>query len=361
MVGSLGKAPMSSNGSRNGNTYRPNYDAPFTLLAAGKPRWRSFTAGFGVEFIVLACALWLPLLFPKQMDLAKQYMITEITAPPVRAWKPQARVRPKLVRVKRVEVAKLMPTPVPLPPKPKMIEPVFEKPIMSKPVIRRNLTRAPKINVFARAVPDKPTTSLGSSAIPNLRRPMGPVQTGGFGDPKGLPTVAKVTQPVNIARAGGFDMPEGPGKGNGTGGAKGREGIVPSAGFGNGTAIAGGVPNGGKVEQGVFADDRAGKATPHARKAPAVAHQQSVVILYKPKPEYTAEGKRLKIQGDVILEVVFKASGEVQVVRVVKGLGHGLDQNAEAAAQKIRFKPARQDGQPVDFPANVRIQFELAY
>lgn len=352
---------MSSNGSRNGNSYQPNYEAPFTLLTAGKPRWRSFTAGFGVEFLVLACALWVPLLFPKQMDAAKQYMITEITAPPVRAWKPQPKVRPKLVPVKRVEVAKLIPTPVPEPPKPKMIEPVFEKPIVSKPVIRRNLTKAPQINVFARAVPDKPTTSLGSSATPTLKRPMAPVQTGGFGDPDGLPSKAKMTQPVNIARAGGFDMPVGPGKGNGTGGAKGREGIVASAGFGNGTAIAGGVRNGGKVQQGVFADDRAAKPGPHVQKAATVAHQEPVVILYKPKPEYTAEGKQLKIQGDVVLQVIFKASGEVEVVRVVQGLGHGLDQNAEAAARKIRFKAARQDGQPVDFPANVRIEFELAY
>jgi TonB family protein len=170
-----------------------------------------------------------------------------------------------------------------------------------------------------------------------------------------------MTQPVNIAQAGGFDMPVGPGKGNGTGGAKGVEGVVASAGFGNGTAIAGGVRNGGKVQQGVFADDRATNG-PHVQKtANAVPRQEAPVILFKPKPEYTAEGRQLKIQGDVLLEVVFKASGEVQVVRVVQGLGHGLDQNAEAAALKIRFKPARQDGQPVDFPANVRIDFQLAY
>ena len=84
-------------------------------------------------------------------------------------------------------------------------------------------------------------------------------------------------------------------------------------------------------------------------------------MLYKPKPEYTAEAKQLKIQGDVLLQVIFKASGEVQVVRVLQGLGHGLDQNAEAAARKVRFKPARENGQPVDLPANLRIKFELAY
>ncbi|HEV2616293.1 MAG TPA: energy transducer TonB [Candidatus Acidoferrales bacterium] len=295
------------------------------------------------------------------MDNVKQYMVTEITAPPVRAWKPQPKVRPKLEPVKRVEVAKAEPVPVPEPPKPKMIEPVFEKPVVSKPVIRRNPTTAPQVNVFARAVPDKPTTSLGSSAMPDLKQPKAPVQTGGFGDPDGLPSKAKVTQPVNVARAGGFDMPVGPGKGNGTGGAKGVQGVVASAGFGNGTAIAGGVRNGGKVQQGVFANDRPTNES-HARKpSNAAPAQEGPVILFKPKPEYTAEGKQLRIQGEVLLEVIFKASGEVQVVRVVQGLGHGLDQNAEAAARKIRFKPAHQDGQPVDFPANVRIDFELAY
>lgn len=334
----------------------------FTLLPPGKPRWRSFGAGFGIELLILACALWVPMLFPQQMATAKQYMITEITAPPVHAWKPQPRVRPRIQPVKRVEVAKLMPTPVPDPSKPKMIEPVFERPIVSRPVIRNNRTSAPHINVFARAVPDIPTTSLGSSATPNLARPKAPVQTGGFGDPDGLRRTAKMTQPVNIARAGGFDMPEGPGKGNGTGGAKGIQGTVASAGFGNGTAIAGGVRNGGKVQEGLFGKETAAKAGPRVREASnRVPNEQPVVILYKPKPEYTAEGKRLKIQGNVVLDVVFKASGEVQVVRIVQGLGHGLDQNAEAAARAIRFRPAKQYGQPVDFPAIVRIEFELAY
>lgn len=347
--------------SSNGNAYHKNYEAPFTLLTAGKPRWRSFTAGFGVEFLVLACALWLPLLFPKQMEAAKQYMVTEITAPPVEAWKPQPKVQPKAQPVKRAEVAKVTPPPIPDPPKPKMIEPAF-KPIMARPVVRRNPTTAPQVNVFARAVPDKPTTSLGSSAAPDLKRPKAPVQTGGFGDPEGLPSKAKMTQPVNIAQAGGFDMPVGPGKGNGTGGAKGAEGVVASAGFGNGTAIAGGVRNGGKVQQGVFADDKANNSGPHVQKTSnTVPHQEGPVILFKPNPVYTAEGKQLKIQGSVVLQVVFRASGEVQVVRVVQGLGHGLDQNAEAAAQKIRYKPAREDGQAVDFPATVRIDFELAY
>jgi TonB family protein len=59
--------------------------------------------------------------------------------------------------------------------------------------------------------------------------------------------------------------------------------------------------------------------------------------------------------------VVFLANGTMEVNRVVSGLGHGLDENAVRAAQQIKFKPAKRDGQPVDFPARVRIEFRLAY
>ena len=345
------------------NRHDPNQGAPFTILASGKPRWRSFGAGFGIEFLVLMCAIWVPALFPKQMAEARQYMVTRISLPELPTFKPQPKVQPKVVR--RAEVAKVIPKPAPVvipdPPKPKLIEPVFAK-LNVAPVVKHNPTAAPKINEFARMVPDKPTTSLGSSATPDLKKPKPLVQTGGFGDPQGLPTTAKVTHPVNINAAGGFDMPEGPGKGNGTGGAKGAQGVVASAGFGNETAIAGGERNGGHVQTGSFADDRPTDTGPHVRRASNdTPDTLPVVILYKPQPQYTAEGKQAKIQGEVVLQVVFKASGQVEVLRVLQGLGHGLDENAEVAARQIKFTPAKQEGQPVDFPANVRIDFELAY
>jgi TonB family protein len=59
--------------------------------------------------------------------------------------------------------------------------------------------------------------------------------------------------------------------------------------------------------------------------------------------------------------MVFLANGTVQVNRVISGLGHGLDEAAVRAAQQMKFKPAKRDGQPVDFPARVRIEFRLAY
>ena len=74
-----------------------------------------------------------------------------------------------------------------------------------------------------------------------------------------------------------------------------------------------------------------------------------VEITFKPNPVYTDEARSLKLEGEVLLEVSFSANGTLHVNRVVRGLGHGLDEAAIAAANKIRFKPALRDGQPVGF------------
>ena len=62
-----------------------------------------------------------------------------------------------------------------------------------------------------------------------------------------------------------------------------------------------------------------------------------------------------------MIDLVFKANGTIQINKVVSGLGHGLDESAVRAAQQIKFKPAKLQNEPVDFPARVRIQFRMAY
>jgi len=57
---------------------------------------------------------------------------------------------------------------------------------------------------------------------------------------------------------------------------------------------------------------------------------------------------------------MFTASGELRIQRVVRGLGHGLDEAAQRAAEQIRFRPAKRDGQAYDSVALVHINFELA-
>lgn len=57
----------------------------------------------------------------------------------------------------------------------------------------------------------------------------------------------------------------------------------------------------------------------------------------------------------------FDAEGDARMVRVVRGLGHGLDETAIAAARGIRFRPAERNGAPIDSAAIVHIVFQLAY
>ncbi len=337
-----------------------------SLLPDGEARWGSFGAGFGIECLALTIILVIPLLMPQKMEMVQRYWTTPIEAPVVEPWKPQPKpVEKPVVKPAPVKVAKVEPKPQPVPveaPKPKIINPVFSSPI-AKPATAKKNTKAPDTPDVAKAYPDQTIPSMGSSAIPTLRKPREEVQTGGFGDPNGVPANGQTNRSPNIAAKGAYDMPTGPGYGNGTGGAKGAKGVVASSGFGNGVATgSGGGGNHGQVQSSGFADQATAAPAPKAKPVAATtAKTTPVEILFKPKPVYTDEAKNKKIEGDVLLQVVFTAGGNVQILRVVQGLGYGLDDSAQAAAKQIRFKPAQQEGQAVDFPAIVHITFALAY
>lgn len=115
------------------------------------------------------------------------------------------------------------------------------------------------------------------------------------------------------------------------------------------------------VSKSGFSDASAAAAAPLPRAVPAPAAVTPVEILFKPRPLYSPEARRLQIEGEVLVELLFAASGEARVLRVVRGLGHGLDENAVGAAQAIRFRPAQRGGAPIDSTATVHIIFQLAY
>jgi protein TonB len=112
---------------------------------------------------------------------------------------------------------------------------------------------------------------------------------------------------------------------------------------------------------GAFGDASVAAASPVSARGSAASATVAAEILDKPRPSYSGEALRLKIEGEVLLEVMFEASGETKVVRVIRGLGHGLDEAAMSAARRIRFRPARRDGAAVDSSAVVHIVFQLAY
>ena len=97
-----------------------------------------------------------------------------------------------------------------------------------------------------------------------------------------------------------------------------------------------------------------------APKSAVASVSTNLEVLSKPSIQYTNEAKQLKVQGDVILRVTFRASGQVVVQGVVHGLGHGLDEEARRVAQQIRFRPATRNGQAVDMTTNITITFQLA-
>ena len=115
------------------------------------------------------------------------------------------------------------------------------------------------------------------------------------------------------------------------------------------------------MRTGAFGDARTTTAGTRKPEVPAPLAIKPVEILSKPTPAYTEEARRLRKEGEVLLEVVFTAAGEVQVLRVLQGLGYGLDESAVQAAKKVRFRPAQRDGQPVDSTAKLHILFQLAY
>jgi TonB family protein len=352
--------------------------ARLALLPDAKPRWSRIGVSAVLQLGLLIFCVLIPLIYPDQLRTALHFQNVEIAAPlteiPVAPPPPPPPPPPKVVKAK-----------TPPPPKPEVVEPVkldpkkphiFEVPKAVVPKVQKVEALAPEMQAHLEAAkidlenkgPKRPkedvklnNMSSGSAAPATVKAPVDKVQTGGFGDPNGMPGKGDPQHATNVNRLGSPALPGGPGYGNGTGGDKGIRGTVASSGFGNGTANP--PPSGGKqgkVVSSGFGDQTVADA-PKKKVAAGGPVDTPVDILEKPKPEYTAEGRNLKLEGDVVIDVVFLSNGTMQINHVVSGLGHGLDEAAVRAAQTIKFKPAKREGQPVDFPARVRIEFRLAY
>ena len=338
----------------------------FSLLPEPKKPWSEVAVSFGVQAAAVALLVWVRLLHPEILvDPVRDYHAIELVPTPVPVnHQPQPIRRftppPQVAELDPPVEALRLPAPQPKPkikiedaPAPEVViaaKKLENLPPVPKPVI----PRAPvKTNVF----------SSGSSATPTIALAAEKVQTGGFGDPHGVPAKASVGKPITIAQLGSFDMPTGPGSGNGTGGANGARGVVVSSGFGNGVAVSDSRP----VQRAVVQQAGFGSADvpapptsgPHTAQtiAPKIVPAE---ILWKPVPIYTEDARKQKVEGEVLVEAVLEASGKVRVLRVVRGLGHGLDEEAVKEAGQLRFKPALRDGQPSDSTVVLHVVFQIA-
>jgi TonB family protein len=82
-------------------------------------------------------------------------------------------------------------------------------------------------------------------------------------------------------------------------------------------------------------------------------------VLTHPAAVYTDEARKLGIQGNVVVQAYFEDDGNITVLKVVKGLGYGLDENALAALKDWHFAPALRDGLPVSAVAEIEVPFNL--
>ena len=355
--------------------------ARLALLPEQKPNWGRVGASAIVQMAILGFFILVPLLYPEGMKTAIHFYsstpiaqpVTEIPVappppPPPRVKTPKVEVQPDPTPVEPVKLNPQQPHIFANLAAPKAVQPKVQKVEIKDPEMAPVL-EAVKIDTKENG-PKRPKDDVkvgnlgsGSAAPATVKAPIDKVQTGGFGDPNGIAGKGDPNHATNVNRLGSPALPGGEGYGNGTGGKNGIAGTVASTGFGNGTANppAGGSGKKGTVVSSGFGSVDTSTDAPKKKLGPSGPADTSPEILDKPKPEYTAEGRSMRIEGDVVIDLVFLANGTIQINKVVSGLGHGLDESAVRSAQQIKFKPAKRQGEPVDFPARVRIEFRLAY
>ncbi len=131
--------------------------------------------------------------------------------------------------------------------------------------------------------------------------------------------------------------------GPGTGGGAGT-GAGAGTGLGEGTGSGIGPGSGGGTGGGPY---RPGSGITPPR------------VLKEVKADYTEEARQRGLSGDVVMEIVVRADGAVGDVRILQGLGSGLNERAAQAVRQWRFAPATRQGAPVDVIVEVAVEFKL--
>jgi len=87
--------------------------------------------------------------------------------------------------------------------------------------------------------------------------------------------------------------------------------------------------------------DRRGSGDGEVDDAGAFAPGLSLpTCLYCPIPVYTDEARHVKIQGTVTLRVKVGTDGRAREIRMVRGVGYGLEERAAETVRTWKFKPA---------------------
>ena len=147
---------------------------------------------------------------------------------------------------------------------------------------------------------------------------------------------------LNLGTSAAVVMPSAPpSNGTGSGGGIGA-GSGGGVGVGHGPGV--GAGSGGGIGGGVYKVG-GGISAPEA--------------ISSPDPDYTEEARKAKKQGTCVLWLIVDSAGQPRDIKVVRGLGLGLDAKALEAVKQWRFQPALKDGKPVDVQISVEVEFHL--
>ena len=200
------------------------------------------------------------------------------------------------------------------------------------------VTRPERVLAATRPVEEPPKPAPAVIAPPKpVERPPDPLPSRAITAPVVAAAPSPAERPGVIETARNSADSQGPGIGGGAGTG---QGTGTGEGRGNGLGDgSGGGTGGGPYRPG------SGIEPPR--------------LLREVKADYTDEGRRRGITGDVVLEIVVRRDGSVGDITVLRGLPAGLDQRATAAVRQWRFSPARRQGEAVDVVVEVAVEFTL--
>jgi periplasmic protein TonB len=347
--------------------------AHFGVLNDGSQSRASLFTSITLNILLALCAIIIGAAAKKTIDT--RHKLTELTEPiplkkpeppPVKIKPPKLPPPPQIAKVEPPKI-KLPEIKMPEPPKQPVVK-MEQKPIVLAPAPPKLVQPppAPKVVNLAQA---RPAAVVNNSPHPTavaLGHPDNPI----------APSNRPATAAVDLGNRGLSGMPasnSGMGAnahvvnlGSGSAGSQNMNGRDnASAGVvGVKLGVAGGtgpLNSHGRTPGAVNLGQNAPPPMPKPSGPAAVSAMKAPKVLYKPRPEYTAEAIKLHIEGTISVRLRVSSSGAVQVLGVSNDLGYGLGESAKRAVEATRFQPATDaSGNPVDWEGIVNIAFQLA-
>jgi protein TonB len=137
----------------------------------------------------------------------------------------------------------------------------------------------------------------------------------------------------------------------------------PGSGSGMGSGSGGGMGSGDGTGVGPGHGYNMGGGGPQlgggSRNAVATEVDTRPVPMNRPRPNYTEDARKNKVQGVIRVRALIAMDGSVKDVRLISHLPDGLDEEAITAVKQMRFRPATKSGQPVNFWQMLDVEFNL--